>query len=578
LRYAQKISEQKDLFHQVCATCIQEMSPYYPELATTKNVILREVDQETQKFLSTLTHGTQILEEHLHQLRKSGKAIVDGKMAFKLYDTYGFPLDLTQLIAREQGFQVHVNDFSAEMEKARQTAKAARKSNSISSNEKHVAEWTKNIFSSHGKTDFAGYSSTVHTQQKPIAMSDGEQNVTSLKEGSTGFVVFKTTPFYAESGGQIGDEGEITDGLTVADVFDCTKINDVFVHHVQVKAGILKLDAPYNLNVKVSRRHETAKHHSATHLLNAALRHILGNHVAQAGSLVNADKLRFDFKHPQAVSPDELTQIEDLVNEQIINGIPGEIKIQKYDEAVKAGAVAMAGEKYSDEVRVLSFGSFSKELCGGTHVANTSEIGVFKIVSESSVSAGVRRIEALTGASAIRYLRKNTQENIQARKHAALPTQWEAYLDGDSQRVDEWMAATQAQIQTLKKQMSSLQTESIDAKDLISQAQSVKSSKGDLKLLVVEIPMEDRAILNEAADKVRDHSQNTVFVIIGSGNPKALLVGCNKSVQGVHCGELLKKITQTFGGKGGGRPDFAQGSIEKVDKAALQKLCAEFLA
>ncbi len=578
IRYAQKLSTNPHLFRDVCAVTTQTMAPFYPALNTQRAAILTAVEAETQKFISTLVQGTQILEEHLHQLTSKGQNTIDGKMAFKLYDTFGFPLDLTQVMAREKNFQVAVKDFESEFEKARQKAKQARKSHALNANDQHVLEWTQMVSKKSGSTRFAGYSGFTSVQQKPLALSNGAQAVNELTEGQSGLLIFAETPFYAEGGGQAGDQGEITDGSTVLEVYDTTKMNDLHIHHVTVKSGKLRLDQPYNLNVQTSLRRDSARNHSATHLMHAALKKVLGDKVGQAGSQVGPEKLRFDFNHNAAVTPAQLSEIEDLVNEQIYMNVPVQADEQSYDDAVKNGAVAMFGEKYGDKVRVLSMGSFSKELCGGTHVQNTSEIGLFKIVSESSVSAGVRRIEALTGRTALAYLKKNTAENTRARKELNVPTAWETVLEQESAPVVEWIGQTQEQLTQLKKQIQNLQSQSIDFDKLIGESSTHATAAGELKLLVKTFAMEDRAVLSSVVDQLRDRAQNLVVVAVGDGSEqKPFLIACNKSLKSVVCGNIAKALTQEFGGKGGGRPDYAQGSFDQFDEAKALELVKKTL-
>jgi alanyl-tRNA synthetase len=578
IRYAQKISSNENVLVDVCAAVVQEMAPFYPELETNKKQILTSVTQETQKFLVTLTQGTQILESYLADVRKSGKNYVDGKMAFKLYDTFGFPIDLTQLIAREKDMQVNIRDFDSEMENARQKAKSARKSHLLNANDQHLAQWTQNVAKAHGATEFTGYKSLSEVQTKPIAISLGDKEVTSLKEGDSGFVIFKKSPFYAEGGGQMGDHGEITDGQTVVDVLDCTKLNDLHVHHIHVKSGVFDVQKIYNMNVLSLHRHATAKNHSATHLLHAALKQVLGPHIGQAGSLVNDQKLRFDFSHPTSVTADEIAAVESLVNEQIARAQPVVAELLPYKEALKKGAVAMFGEKYGDSVRVLTMGNFSMELCGGTHVANTAEIGVFRIVSESSVSAGVRRMEAITGLNAYNYFYKNTQENLDARRAASLSTNWEAYTNESSPVVSEIFKAVQKESQDLKKQLQSAKSAGVDVDGLLKKAQKIKTANGELSLIVESVDIDDRKILSDVVDKLRDHSTSLVVVLVGSGSDeKPFLAACNKSLKNVNCGNIAKSLTSTFGGKGGGRPDYAQGAFTNFDATQAQSIIAAAL-
>lgn len=573
IRYAQKLSTQPNLYRDVCAVVTHEMAPYYPALQTQRTAILAAVEAETQKFLSTLVQGTHILEEHLRQLGAKGQNTIDGKMAFKLYDTFGFPLDLTQVIAREKNFQVAVKDFESEFEKARQKAKQARKSHALTANDQHLLEWTQKISKTNGAQKFVGYTGLSSVQQKPLALSDGTKSVNELAEGQSGILIFAETPFYAEGGGQSGDQGEITDGNTVLEVYDTTKMNELHLHHVTVKSGKLQLDKAYNVNVLSSLRRDTARNHSATHLLHAALKKVLGDKVGQAGSQVGPEKLRFDFNHNAAVTAVQLSEVEDLVNEQIYQNVPVQSELQSYKDAVKNGAVAMFGEKYGDSVRVLSMGDFSKELCGGTHVQNTSEIGLFLVVSESSVSAGVRRIEALTGRTALAYLKKNATENLRARKDLSLPTAWDSYLENDGATVASWIEQAQEQVSQFKKQIQNLQSQSVDFDSLIAKAATHTTAAGELRLLVEIFDVEDRGVLSDIVDKLRDRAQNLVVVVVGAGEQKPFLIACNKALKSVVCGNIAKELTQKFGGKGGGRPDYAQGSFDKFDgKLALETI------
>ena len=571
IRYAQKLSTQPNLFRDVCSVVTHEMAPYYPALQTQRTAIVAAVEAETQKFLSTLVQGTHILEEHLRQLGAKGQNTIDGKMAFKLYDTFGFPLDLTQVIARENNFQVAVKDFESEFEKARQKAKQARKSHALTANDQHLLEWTQKISKTNGPQKFVGYAGLSSVQQKPLALSDGAKSVNELAEGQSGILIFAETPFYAEGGGQSGDQGEITDGNTVLEVYDTTKMNELHLHHVTVKSGKLQVDKSYNVNVLSSLRRDTARNHSATHLLHAALKKVLGEKVGQAGSQVGPEKLRFDFNHNAAVTPVQLSEVEDLVNEQIYQSVSVQSESQSYKDAVKNGAVAMFGEKYGDSVRVLSMGDFSKELCGGTHVQNTSEIGLFLVVSESSVSAGVRRIEALTGRTALAYLKKNAAENLRARKDLSLPTAWDSYLENEGSTVASWIEQSQEQASQFKKQIQNLQSKSVDFDSIIAKAVSHATAAGELKLLVETFDVEDRGVLSDIVDKLRDRAQNLVVVVVGAGEQRPFLIACNKALKSVVCGNIARELTQKFGGKGGGRPDYAQGSFDGFDaKLALE--------
>ncbi|MBY0385676.1 alanine--tRNA ligase [bacterium] len=576
IRYAQKLSTNPRLFREICEVVTHEMAPYYPALQTQRAPILAAVDAETQKFLSTLNQGTQILEEYLHQLKAKGQNTIDGKMAFKLYDTFGFPLDLTQVMAREKNFQVAVKDFESEFEKARQKAKQARKSHALTANDQHLLEWTQNLSKSQTAQQFVGYTKLTSSQQKPLGLSDGTKTVTELKEGLSGIAVFLETPFYAEGGGQAGDQGEITDGNNVIEVYDCTKMNELHLHHVTVKSGIFKIDGTFNLNVQTSARRDTARNHSATHLLHAALKKVLSDKVGQAGSQVGPDKLRFDFNHNAAVTTAQLNEIEELVNEQVYFSVPVQAEVQSYKDAVKQGAVAMFGEKYGDSVRVLTMGDFSKELCGGTHVQNTSEIGLFKIVSESSVSAGVRRIEALTGRGALAFLNKNTNENLRSRRELSLSTAWDSYMENDGSQIGDWIQQSKEQISQLKKQIQGLHVQTLNYKSDVEAALKI----GVYQLVVKNIETDDRNLLGQIVDRYKDMGKNVAVVLVGASaenGPLPCLISRPKDLNAVDCKHIFEVLKTKFGGKGGGRPDHVQGSFDSFDEAQAKELLKEKL-
>ncbi len=420
IRFSQMLSGGVPFLPQIAEVLIQEMGPIYPELKQRKDIIISTLRDEQDRFMATLGTGTAILNQELTKLKSKNQKELSGDVVFKLYDTYGFPADLTRLMAEEQGFTVDEKKFEAEMESAREKAKASWKGKAMGSDQAHLIQLANEISASHKVTQFTGYDTTLD-QGKVVALSNGTQKVNSLKAGENGIVILDRTPFYAEGGGQAGDQGHLkTSGNTSVKVADTTKQNDIFLHQVQIESGELKVGDTVTTEVYSSERRNTAANHSATHLLHAALRKVLGTHVTQAGQLVDASRIRFDFTHGKALSSQELAQIEQLVNDEVSKAVPVTATLMKHKDAIASGAMALFGEKYGDEVRVLKMGEFSTELCGGTHVTNTSQIRLFKIVSESGVSAGVRRIEALSGDLAVKYLMSALHDDIEARRAAGL--------------------------------------------------------------------------------------------------------------------------------------------------------------
>ena len=397
-------------------------------------------------------------------------------------------------------------------------------------------------------------------------LSNGFEPRTNLGAGEQGLVIFEKTPFYAESGGQAGDHGELTaPGGVIAEIFDCTKQNDVHLHHVRVIEGNLRIGDACVLQVTDSRRRATAANHSATHLMHAALRKTLGTHVAQAGSAVDADRLRFDYTHSKPLSEQEIEQIEDLVNAEISRQIEVNTAEMAHQTAIEAGALALFGEKYGDKVRVVKMGEFSTELCGGTHVTNTAMIRLFKIVSENGVSAGVRRIEALTGDAALQYMLRNTHENQRARSAAGYQESWTQYIGGAAS-VSEWIEQSKQTVKSLEREIKSLKGSAIDIDGLVNGAKAFKGGK----LVTASLDMDDRQLLSDLTDKIKDRIKSGVVVLVGKGDGKhPIVVAVSKDLNpGLSAGKILSEVATELGGKGGGRPDFAQGAGEDLSKLA----------
>lgn len=580
IRYGRKLTDDSTLFSQTIAVVVSEMADFYPELARARSLIATTVTDEVTRFLTTLDQGTEILEDELRRLSNKGAKAISGDVVFRLYDTFGFPVDLTRLMAIEKGFKIDEGGFEKKMASARETSKGASKFKSLSADATHLVKMAQEALDKSGKTQFVGYLKTETTGQA-IQISNGFELKTELHTGEQGLVVFNQTPFYAESGGQAGDQGEIRDDQsaspTVLEVFDVTKQNEVYLHHIRVSSGTLRMGKNLHLHVTQSKRRATAANHSATHLLHAALRKTLGSHVTQAGSLVDSERLRFDYTHNKPLTGEEICKIEELVNNEIAQQVEVATKEMPYKAAVESGAMALFGEKYADIVRVVKMGGFSTELCGGTHVSNTAMIRVFKLVSEAGVSAGVRRIEGLTGDSAIQYLLKNTFENQQARLAAGFQESWSTYFNGNEQNkeslsnitsVATWIQNSKSEIKNLEREVKSLKGSKIDIESLAQEGKTFKTAAASGKLVTASIEVEDRQLLSEIADKIKDKIQSGVVVLVGRGDGKhPIIVTVSKDLtKTLSAGKILSEVATELKGKGGGRPDFAQGAGEDLSR------------
>lgn len=579
IRYARELSSEKSLFPFACVAFIQHMGAFYPELMQKKEFIVKTVLDEEKRFLQTLDKGSELLKTHLSSLTNSGaKKEVSGKMVFQLYDTYGFPTDLTALIAKEAGFTIDEAGFHQFMENAKAKAKAAAKNHTIASEDLHFAQWSQEVAKKHQGTDFIGYERLLCPEAQVLGLSDGEKVVESLQ--GNGWLITDKTPFYAKGGGQVGDRGAFwkidhnkegspnpTNEEPLGEIKNTIRLNGVSLHAIELHGGSLHQSDKLFLSVESPTRQETANNHSATHLLHAALKEILGDHVKQAGSLVNPQKLRFDFSHHQPVSAAELRQVETLVNQKIAEDLETHAELKTYDDAVAEGAIAMFGEKYDDEVRVISMGSFSKELCGGTHVQRTSQIRLFKIFAETGVSSGVRRIEAITGRSAFIYLNGLAEENktLRQKLNVSLPNN---FLEGLDEQLSAKVESLLEQQATMKKDLARAQSAKVSAKELMAQAEEkiIKGQRG--YLLFSKVPISDRKVLSDLVDQVRHGRQNTVAVLMGeSDSPsKPIVVGVSKQLSTIHAGQLTKELCRIMDGKGGGRADFSQGSVSGIEQ------------
>jgi alanyl-tRNA synthetase len=483
----------------------------------------------------------EILEEAIEGI--DGKEI-PGEVVFKLYDTYGFPVDLTADIARERGLTVDEAGFEKSMEAQRDRARAASKFSAVG------GETLKTDI----ETGFLGYEGT-DSKSKVVAIFADGKSVEQLEVGEDGAVILDSTPFYAESGGQIGDSGVLSEGDISFTVVDTQKSGKANVHYGSVQSGILKVGDSVDAHVDADRRQAIRLNHSATHLMHAALRDVLGDHVTQKGSLVAPDKLRFDFSHYEAVTPEQLAEIEDIVNEEIRKNVAADTRLMKYDDAVESGAMALFGEKYDDEVRVLRFGDFSVELCGGTHVERTGDIGVFKITHEGGIASGVRRIEAVTGQGALEWIEAN--QRTLGRVAGLLRGQPDQAV---------------ARIEQLMKRNKELEKELAAAKQALVTGQAVDHSDSvqeiaGIKVLATRMDGADAKTLREAVDRFKDKLENAVVVVGSVDDGKVRLAAgvTRNNTDRIKAGDLIRPVAEQVGGKGGGRPDFAQAGGSKPE-------------
>ncbi len=565
IRYGRKLSD-RSLLYPMVDSLIGHMGDVYPELKNRRDYILSTVKDEEARFLQTLDTGAEILENEIRNLKSKNQKKMPGEITFKMYDTYGFPVDLTRLIANEKNIEVDESEFDTFLQEAKSKSKASWKGKSLDSDQAHLIKWSNDVSQKSAKTVFKGYD-TLGDDLKIVGLSNGRKEVDKLNAGESGFFISNQTPFYAESGGQAGDQGLLEAPGVKASVVNTTKINDMFLHEIHVEQGALSVGTSLKANVDFKSRKLTASNHSATHLMHAALRKVLGETVTQAGSLVDAQKLRFDFTFNRPLTPEEITQIEDLVNEQIYRGEVVSTHQMNYKKAIEFGAMALFGEKYGDDVRVLKMGDFSCELCGGTHVSNTAEIRLFKIVSETGVSSGVRRIEALTNKNALDYLNKIQKEIQEAKASASLFEKWDSFMASSQFELPKWIEGKKTEVKELEKQIRKLKSGQVDIDGAVAGAQ--KTAK-NVAFVTQMFAVDDREALSEIADKIKNKLQSGIVIVIGKEEGAfPMIVSVSKEVSGqVKAGDIVKFLAQKYGGKGGGRPDFAQGSMAQEPNLA----------
>ncbi|AYQ38147.1 alanyl-tRNA synthetase [Burkholderia aenigmatica] len=537
IRHGYKLGRKGAFFHKLVADLVAEMGVAYPELKEAEQRVTDVLRQEEERFFETIEHGMSILEAALADVEAKGGKVLDGELAFKLHDTYGFPLDLTADVCRERGMTVDEPAFDDAMARQREQARAAGKFKA-----------TQGLEYTGAKTTFHGYEEIAFDDAKIVALYVDGSSVNEVKTGQDAVVVLDHTPFYAESGGQVGDQGVLANAATRFAVADTLKVQaDVIGHHGTLEQGTLKVGDVLRAEIDAHRRARTQRNHSATHLMHKALREVLGAHVQQKGSLVDAEKTRFDFAHNAPMTDDEIRRVEQIVNNEILANAPGIVRVMPYDEAVKGGAMALFGEKYGDEVRVLDLG-FSRELCGGTHVSRSGDIGFFKIVVEGGVAAGIRRVEAITGDNAVRYV-----QELDARVNEAA-----AALKAQPSELTQRIAQVQDQVKSLEKELGALKSKlaSSQGDELAQQAIEI----GGVFVLAATLDGADAKTLRETVDKLKDKLKSAAIVLAAvEGGKVSLIAGVTPDAsKKVKAGELVNFVAQQVGGKGGGRPDMAQ--------------------
>ncbi|AKJ28370.1 alanine--tRNA ligase [Caldimonas brevitalea] len=546
IRHGYKLGARTPFFHKLVAALVQEMGEAYPELRQNEARITEVLKQEEERFFQTIANGMEILESALATTGKAGKTELDGETAFKLHDTYGFPLDLTADVCRERGVTVDAAGFETAMNRQREQARAAGK-----------FKMAQGLEYTGSATTFHGYEVLLHETATVTAVYVDGTPVQAATAGDDAVVVLDHTPFYAESGGQVGDTGELRNNTSRFVVEDTLKIQaDVFGHHGRVMEGQVKVGDVVSARVDAEKRARTVRNHSATHLMHKALREVLGGHVQQKGSLVNAERTRFDFAHNAPMTDEQIRRVEALVNAEILANHPTNARVMPIDEAQKLGAMMLFGEKYGDQVRVLDIGT-SRELCGGTHVSRTGDIGLFKIVSEGGVAAGIRRVEAVTGENALAYL-----QSLEATVQQAAGT-----LKATPTEVTQRIAQVLDQVRNLEKEVAALKGKlaSSQGDELLAKAVDVKG----LKVLAAMLEGADAKALRDTMDKLKDKLKSAAIVLAAVDGGKVQLAAgvTSDSTAKVKAGELVNFVAQQVGGKGGGKPDLAMAG--GTDPSAL---------
>ena len=550
MRHGKLLGIEGNFMQGVARRVIEISGEAYPALKEKETTILKLIDIEEEKFNETVNQGLKLIEDISAKIE--GK-VLDGKEAFRLYDTYGFPYELTEEIMSEKGIEVDKEGFDRAMKAQRDKARKARSEQSIVS---YTGDLTA-IVSKLPKTEFFGYENLEGEGKVLEIISDGK-SVQSIEAGQSALVVFDRTVFYATSGGQVNDIGSLFSETLKADVTDVEKSGDKYLHSVTVKEGILEKGVSYSQKIDRERRLDTQRNHSATHLLHKALKEVLGEHVNQAGSLVDSERLRFDFSHFEKVTDEQLREVERRVNREILNGDDVVYFEKSIDEARKLGATALFGEKYGSVVRVVKMGDYSIELCGGCHVNNTNDISLFKIISESSVASGVRRIEAVTGRRAIEENNRNYEQLDEIR----------ALLKANNQNLIEKLSEVLNKNRSLEKKLENIKKD--QNKDVVSTVIKKAEKSGDVSIVIEKIDGMNMNDLRDASDKIKDKIENVVVFLVGVQSGKGFMI-CSADQAtvkaGFNCGTFIRKVAQSVGSGGGGRPNMAQAGLKDVSRA-----------
>ncbi|NSB16508.1 alanine--tRNA ligase [Clostridium beijerinckii] len=552
-RHGKTLGIKEAFLCNLCDTVIRDSSEAYPELNNKKEYIKKVIKIEEDKFRETLDSGMEILNGFISELKAKNEKVLSGVDGFKLYDTFGFPMELTKEILEDEGLSLDEEAFHEEMKVQRERARSARKvSNYMGTDVK-----TLDIIPAEVETVFDGYENdTLNAEVKVLI--EGEDFTDTITEGNKAIIVTNVTPLYAEMGGQIGDTGVIFNDSFKANVLDTKKnIGGKIVHFVEVVSGELKVGDTVTIEVDKVRRENIKKNHTATHLLDKALTEVLGSHVHQAGSYVSNDRLRFDFSHFEAMTEEEISRVEDLVNEAITSVTPVVTEVMDLQEAKNSGAIGIFDDKYADKVRVVSAGEYSKELCGGTHIDNTGKIGLFKIISESGIAAGTRRIEAVIGKEAYKIV--NEKKDLLKEISIKLKCSEKELLAKLDQQVKE-LKEKDKEITALKSKFASM---GID--DIVSSSRNVK----DINVISYELKDVDSDTLRDVCEKVRDKAPNSIVLLMSANAGKVIICAMatkDAVAKGAHCGKLIKEISSMLGGGGGGRPDMAQAGGKMPEK------------
>lgn len=548
----------KGLFlKDIVDSVVENYGGEYEELIAKKDYIEKIVTLEEERFNETIDSGMGILLGYIEDLNKENKTVLSGEKAFKLYDTYGFPYELTEEILEEKNMTIDREAFDKEMQAQRERARSARgEFTYMGSEESPINSVDKDL-----EVEFVGYDKT-ECIGKIVFLASDESVLEELKEGQKGYIVTDTTPFYAEMGGQVGDKGIIKGHSFEAYVYDTKKnVAGKTVHYVKVNSGVAKVGEEVELKLDTKRRNNICKNHTATHMLHEALKEVVGEHVNQAGSYVDDERLRFDFTHFQGLTEEEIQKTEDLVNEKIMETFNVETNLMTLEEAKAKGAMALFDDKYGDKVRVVEVADYSKELCGGTHVKNSGQIGLFKIIGESGVAAGIRRMEAVTGFTAIKYV--EDKQNTLKKACASLKCNEKDILNKISSQASE-IKEKEKEISELKAKLTSGAED-----DILNSAKEING----INVIAYALEDVDGNALRDLGDKIRNKADKSVVVLISKANDKVNLVAMatkDAVACGIHCGKIIKEVAQVVGGGGGGRPDMAQagGKLpEKVNEA-----------